>query len=336
MKENNPIFGIRGAFLRNGERKMRQVSINTIRRSPVDKLAVKTAVHSQVVEHIHDSLELAYVLEGSAKHFLRAEAYAVKKGDYFFVDFGTAHGYSGTEDFQVLNCMFLPELIEESLVGCTSFDQLLRVCLGRYHNQQMIQTPVNRIFTDGDGQILALLQGICREAETNRLGSREILPDNKAFAWAVGEQAAKQGYALVSGNARGADKIAQTAALRHGGKVISVVADSLAEKAPQENLLYLSEEDYDLGFSAQRALSRNRVIHAMGDVTFVAQCSFGTGGTWSGTQMNLRSGWSPVYCFNDGSDAARELEQMGAALIKEDALHSLHELSVIAQNLFDQ
>ena len=175
MKENNPIFGIRGAFLRNGERKMRQVSINTIRRSPVDKLAVKTAVHSQVVEHIHDSLELAYVLEGSAKHFLRAEVYAVKKGDYFFVDFGTAHGYSGTEDFQVLNCMFLPELIEESLVGCTSFDQLLRVCLGRYHNQQMIQTPVNRIFTDGDGQILALLQGICREAESNRLGSREIL-----------------------------------------------------------------------------------------------------------------------------------------------------------------
>ena len=185
------------------------------------------------------------------------------------------------------------------------------------------------LWAKGDVSVLAM-------PKISLVGCREIRQENQAFAWEAGRQAALQGYALVSGNARGADKIAQTAALRHGGKVISVVADSLAEKTPQENVLYLSEEDYDLGFSAQRALSRNRVIHAMGDVTFVAQCSFGTGGTWSGTQMNLRSGWSPVYCFNDGSDAARELEQMGAALMKEDALQNLHELSVIAQNLFDQ
>lgn len=168
------------------------------------------------------------------------------------------------------------------------------------------------------------------------VGSREIRPENREFAWEVGRQAAMQGYVLVSGNARGSDKIAQTAALRHGGKVISVVADSLAEKTPQENVLYLSEEDYDQPFSAQRALRRNRVIHALGEVTLVAQCDLGTGGTWSGTTMNLKVGWSPVYCFDDGSDAAVELEQMGAVRIPREGLTGLHELKNIAQNLFDQ
>ena len=168
------------------------------------------------------------------------------------------------------------------------------------------------------------------------VGSREIRPENREFAWEVGRQAALQGYVLVSGNARGSDKIAQTAALRHGGKVISVVADSLAEKTPQENVLYLSEEDYDQPFSAQRALRRNRVIHALGEVTLVAQCDLGTGGTWSGTTMNLKAGWSPVYCFDDSSDAAVELEQMGAVRIPREGLTGLHELKNIAQNLFDQ
>jgi predicted Rossmann fold nucleotide-binding protein DprA/Smf involved in DNA uptake len=168
------------------------------------------------------------------------------------------------------------------------------------------------------------------------VGSREIRPENREFAWEAGRQAALQGYVLVSGNARGSDKIAQTAALRHGGSVISVVADALAEKTPQERVLYLSEEDYDQAFSAQRALRRNRVIHALGEVTLVAQCDLGTGGTWSGTTMNLKAGWSPVYCFDDGSDAAVELEQMGAVRIPREGLTTLHELKNIAQNLFDQ
>ena len=84
------------------------------------------------------------------------------------------------------------------------------------------------------------------------------------------------------------------------------------------------------------ALRRNRVIHALGEVTLVAQSDLGIGGTWSGTTTNLKAGWSPVYCFDDGSDAARELEQMGAILITADGLQDLHILRTIAQNLFDQ
>ena len=44
----------------------------------------------------------------------------------------------------------------------------------------------------------------------------------------------------------------------------------------------------------------------------------------------------PVYCFDDGSDAAVELEQMGAVQIPREGLAGLHELKNIAQNLFDQ
>ena len=158
------------------------------------------------------------------------------------------------------------------------------------------------------------------------VGSRELLPENREFAKEVGRQAAAQGYVLVSGNARGADQAAQEACLCAGGKVISVVADRLESHSIRENVLYLSEDGFDQDFSAQRAISRNRVIHALAERTFVAQCGYQKGGTWDGTVKNLRFGWSSVYCYDDGSPAAKLLQQMGADLIDIAALSCIADL----------
>ena len=152
------------------------------------------------------------------------------------------------------------------------------------------------------------------------VGSRELCPENHRFAEAVGRYAAKQGLTLVSGNARGADRAAQEACLAAGGKVISIVADELWKHSAREAVLYLSEEDYDSPFSAQRALSRNRCIHSLGRMVFVAQSDLQKGGTWDGTAKNLHFGWSPVACFRDGSEASLELEQLGAFLIDMEDL----------------
>lgn len=167
------------------------------------------------------------------------------------------------------------------------------------------------------------------------VGSRDLLDANRGFAEEVGRQAARQGYTLVSGNARGSDRAAQNACLRHGGQVISVVADELAKQPLQERVLYLSEDGFDEAFSAQRALSRNRVIHALGEKVFAAQCNFKTGGTWHGTVQNLRFGWSRVFCFRDGSEASALLEQMGAELIGTAQLGDIGALGSQEQCLFD-
>lgn len=167
------------------------------------------------------------------------------------------------------------------------------------------------------------------------VGSRNLRLANREFAKEVGRQAAKQGITLVSGNARGADKAAQEACLEAGGKVISVVADSLAEQSVQENILYLSEDVFDGEFSAQRALSRNRVIHCLGIKTFVAQCTLGKGGTWDGTTKNLQKGWSSVFCFDDKSPATQELTQMGATPVTLPQLSDLSVLQPVAQPFWE-
>lgn len=164
------------------------------------------------------------------------------------------------------------------------------------------------------------------------VGSRDLRDENLTFAKQVGAAAAQQGYALVSGNARGADRTAQDSCLEQGGYVISVVSDRLDKYPLQSRVLYLSEEGYDLEFSPGRALQRNRIIHSLGSKTFVAQCALGKGGTWSGTVKNLCSGWSPVFGFRDGSAASLELEQRGAMLIDLPALQKIETLSSVEQS----
>ena len=167
------------------------------------------------------------------------------------------------------------------------------------------------------------------------VGSRELHPENEKFAAEVGAEAAEQGYVLVSGNARGADRVAQNACLENGGCVISVVADSLETKTPNEQILYLSEDGFDLPFTPMRALRRNRVIHALGDKVMVAQAALQNGGTWDGTVRNLRFGWSSVYCYDDGSEVMQVLSQMGAELIGIEQLSDFESLPR-RRNLFDE
>ena len=158
------------------------------------------------------------------------------------------------------------------------------------------------------------------------VGSRDLNPENAAFARQAGLEAACQGLVLISGNARGADRTAQEAALATGGAVISILADRLTDHVSVPNLLYLSEEGFELEFSAQRALSRNRCIHALGLRAIAAQCTLRSGGTWDGSVRNLRHGWSPLYIFDDKSESADVLEQMGAVKIGLEALKDLKNL----------
>ena len=161
------------------------------------------------------------------------------------------------------------------------------------------------------------------------VGSRDLNQGNGEFAEEAGHQIAKQGYVLVSGNARGTDIRAQESCLKAGGKVISIVADSLQKQPLVRNVLYLSLDDFDASFSAQRALQRNHVIHSMAQLTVAAQCTLGKGGTWEGILANLKHGWNPVCCFDDGSDACAELQNRGVQLVTRERLKDLAVLEEI-------
>lgn len=181
------------------------------------------------------------------------------------------------------------------------------------------------LFCRGD---LELLQSVC----VSVVGSRHLASPGAQFAAQAGRLAAREGFTLCSGDAMGADRTAQEACLRGGGSVLIFPATELVYCPIRKNTLYAAEGGFELGFSAQRALGRNRFIHAMGEKTLVAQTGFGKGGTWSGSLDNLQHEYSPLFVFDDGSEGARALCARGATPVQ--ALTSLQALTP-AQLSFD-
>ena len=164
------------------------------------------------------------------------------------------------------------------------------------------------------------------------VGSRHLASPGAQFAAQAGRLAAREGFTLCSGDAMGADRTAQEACLRGGGSVLIFPATELVYCPARENVLYAAEGGFELGFSAQRALGRNRFIHAMGEKTLVAQTGFGKGGTWSGSLDNLQHEYSPLFVFDDKSEGAQALCARGATPVQ--ALTSLQALTP-AQLSFD-
>lgn len=175
------------------------------------------------------------------------------------------------------------------------------------------------------------------------VGSRQLRPVGRDFAYRAGRAIAERGFTYVSGGALGADTEGYRGADSGKGSAILFLADSLVERMeelaePLESgrLLLASEYGWDLPFSVGRAHSRNRLIHAMGQKVLVAQSDYGTGGTWSGVMENLKAGWSPVLmCSEEPQDpGTRALLERGCCPVKTAELAALDALGADQMRMF--
>lgn len=150
------------------------VSLKKEAKQENDKLTIIFRKQGNVKMHSHDCFELAYIVEGSTTHTLDGKTQTVHEGAYYIIDHGTLHNYTNTENIQIVNCLFLAEIIDATLTNCCSFDELMRVCMIRYYKQYLGLTPVNRIFYDEDGTILKLLREMGAEYDKRKIGYQEV------------------------------------------------------------------------------------------------------------------------------------------------------------------
>lgn len=179
------------------------------------------------------------------------------------------------------------------------------------------------------------------------VGSRELGSTGHRFASECGHQIARFGYTYCSGGATGADTVGFSAAEEAGGDALIFLPDSLKKAMDSSlygsllrsgRLLLVSPFGADAPFTPLHALSRNALIHAMGQKVFVAQSDSGHGGTWYGTADNLKHHYSPVFvCIEDPDDnGARDLIAAGGTPCSISDLENLPALSQRQCSLFDQ
>ncbi len=168
------------------------------------------------------------------------------------------------------------------------------------------------------------------------VGSRNIDPVGTAFAQELGRKLGPF-LPVVSGGARGTDRLAMSGALEVGGKAVGVLADSLDRTVRQPDLRQLLLEGQltlltpyspTAGFSIGAAMGRNKVIYGLADFAVVVSSEFQSGGTWAGATEALKAGWCPVF-VRDGDalpNGNRELLKLGGVALPQHELQNIHDL----------
>lgn len=154
------------------------------------------------------------------------------------------------------------------------------------------------------------------------VGSRNIDEDGIGFTQKLVEKAASERLIVYSGGAKGVDMISERTAIESGSAAVSFIADSLLSRIRKKEIvdsvlggqrLLISDVKPDMGFTAARAMSRNKYIYASSYGTFVVASDYNTGGTWAGATEAMRNGWTKVLVWTGGRcEGNRKLIEKGA------------------------
>lgn len=125
-------------------------------------------------------------------------------------------------------------------------------------------------------------------------GQREAGEQSLAITTSLGAEAARQGFAVVSGGARGIDMAAHSAVLEAGGFTAIILPQGLSTwRVPyalaHPNVLALSEDLPWDGWTTESAMRRNRMIVDLSHIFTVPQ-SGTSGGSHSTGMYALRQG----------------------------------------------
>lgn len=179
----------------------------------------------------------------------------------------------------------------------------------------------------------AVLFGCGERALLNRgglavVGSRNTDQCDLEYSRKIGSLAARSGYSIVSGAARGVDESAMLGALESEGKVVGVLANKLLSASSsskyrnylmKNNLALITPFNPEAGFNVGNAMQRNKYIYCLADASLVVR-SGATGGTWNGATENFKKKWVRLWVkrINDPDSANGKLVQQGAEYINED------------------
>ena len=167
------------------------------------------------------------------------------------------------------------------------------------------------------------------------VGSRNADDECIEFTRRLVEKASKEKLIVYSGGARGVDSISEITALNSGSAVVSFVADSLLSKIKKQEtiksimegrLLLFSDVKPDAGFSAARAMNRNKYIYASAYGAFVIESDYNKGGTWNGAMESIRNGYTKTFVWNNKKYNGNQklIENGGTAFeITEESVYSV-------------
>ena len=146
---------------------------------PGERIAMSSSVFIPDIlsEHKHDFFEIAYITEGSGYHILNEQRTSIRKNDLLFLTPRSMHTYEPRPNTTLkwINCMFLPDVVDEQLLNILEPNHMLKVMLFPsplfYDSRGLSEIEL----TSNNDNVNFIFSEMVREYESARSGYQEIL-----------------------------------------------------------------------------------------------------------------------------------------------------------------
>ena len=97
---------------------------------------------------------------------------------FFLVDLNSSHEYKKTpetSEFRIINCLFLPEFLDESLKSAKSFQDITDNYFIKYGYGEFSEIVTDQIFHDDTGFVGKIFKNIQSEFDEKKLGYEDVI-----------------------------------------------------------------------------------------------------------------------------------------------------------------
>ena len=164
------------------------------------------------------------------------------------------------------------------------------------------------------------------------VGSRSISEQDVQWTERSVSDNLKAGYGIVTGGAKGIDRVSLNYCLSRGGAAVVFLPEDINKRIQESGdrsaildrrlLIYSHTSPYaDKGRNSfvAAAMERNKFIYALSAATAVVRSDYNKGGTWAGATEALRHGWARVFAWdNKEYEGNQQLIMRGAIPLSDD------------------
>ena len=79
--------------------------------------------------HLHEFVELVYIVSGSGTQYIGDKEYKVKHGDLLYINFGQSHGFVTDSEFDFVNILINPVFLSRELVNSENIEEIFALSL---------------------------------------------------------------------------------------------------------------------------------------------------------------------------------------------------------------
>lgn len=137
----------------------------------------KSAACKEEAPHIHDFVELVYIMSGHITHIIDGNSYSLSRGALVFINYGQTHSFIPRDNAEYANILLTPTFFSDSLIDSENIYEIFQISMFREYSSPQSSPLQQFVQFSGDEliEIEFIINRMIKEFQDKALGYCSVL-----------------------------------------------------------------------------------------------------------------------------------------------------------------